>query len=65
MPFVENKGARIYWDEQGCGEPLLLIMGLSYASYMWPDSQNDSVPLLSIIAAWAKATRLQVSIPWR
>lgn len=35
MPFVENKGARIYWDEQGSGEPLLLIMGLSYPSYMW------------------------------
>jgi len=35
MPFVENEGAKIYWDEQGSGEPLLLIMGLSYPSYMW------------------------------
>ncbi|MFY9804591.1 MAG: alpha/beta fold hydrolase [Candidatus Acidiferrales bacterium] len=35
MPFVENAGARIYWDEEGAGEPLLLIMGLSYPSYMW------------------------------
>jgi hypothetical protein len=35
MPFVENQGARLYWDEQGSGEPLLLIMGLSYPSYMW------------------------------
>jgi 3-oxoadipate enol-lactonase len=35
MPFVENQGAKIYWDEQGEGEPLLLIMGLSYPSYMW------------------------------
>jgi 3-oxoadipate enol-lactonase len=35
MPFVENQGANIYWDEQGSGEPLLLIMGLSYASNMW------------------------------
>lgn len=35
MPFVENQGAKIYWDEQGSGEPLLLIMGLSYPSYMW------------------------------
>jgi len=35
VSFVENEGARIYWDEQGSGEPLLLIMGLSYPSYMW------------------------------
>ena len=35
MPFVENQGARIYWDEQGHGPPILLIMGLSYPSYMW------------------------------
>ncbi len=35
MPFTKNQGAKIYWDEQGSGEPLLLIMGLSYPSYMW------------------------------
>jgi pimeloyl-ACP methyl ester carboxylesterase len=35
MPFVENQGAKIYWDEEGSCEPLLLIMGLSYPSYMW------------------------------
>jgi 3-oxoadipate enol-lactonase len=35
MPFVENQGAKIHWDEQGSGEPLLLISGLSYPSYMW------------------------------
>ncbi len=35
MPFVENQGARIYWDEQGQGEPLLLIMGLGYSAHMW------------------------------
>jgi len=35
MPFVENQGARIYWDEQGHGPPILLIMGLSYPSCMW------------------------------
>ena len=35
MPFVENRGARIYWDEQGQGPPLLLIMGFSYPSDMW------------------------------
>ena len=35
MAFVENHGARIYWDEQGTGEPVLLIMGLGYPSYLW------------------------------
>ena len=35
MPFVENRGAKIYWDEQGQGPPILLIMGFSYPSAMW------------------------------
>src|SRR5580700_5225667 len=35
MPFVENQGAMIYWDEQGHGTPVLLIMGLGYPSCMW------------------------------
>jgi pimeloyl-ACP methyl ester carboxylesterase len=35
MSLVENQGTKIYWDEQGQGEPLLLIMGLGYASAMW------------------------------
>src|ERR1700746_4010775 len=39
MPFVENQGAKLYWDEQGVGAPLLLIMGLSYPSYMWHRSR--------------------------
>jgi pimeloyl-ACP methyl ester carboxylesterase len=35
MSLVENCGANIYWDEQGQGEPVLLIMGLGWASNMW------------------------------
>jgi 3-oxoadipate enol-lactonase len=35
MSFVENQGARIYWDEQGRGDPVLLIMGLGYPSALW------------------------------
>ena len=35
MPFAENQGIKIYWDEQGQGEPVLLIMGLGWASNMW------------------------------
>lgn len=35
MPFVENQGAKICWDERGAGEPVLLIMGLGWTSHMW------------------------------
>ncbi len=35
MPFVENLGARIHWDEQGSGAPLLLIMGLGWPYQGW------------------------------
>ena len=35
MPYIQNQGAKIYWDEQGAGEPLLLLMGLGYPSDMW------------------------------
>lgn len=35
MPYAENEGAKIYWDERGEGEPLLLIMGLGSSSGMW------------------------------
>jgi 3-oxoadipate enol-lactonase len=35
MPFAENQGTRIYWDEVGQGDPVLLIMGLGWASNMW------------------------------
>src|SRR5271157_3440978 len=43
MPFVENQGAKIYWDAQGRGEPVLLIMGLGYPSALW----HRSRPVLS------------------
>ena len=43
MPFVENLGARIYWDEEGDGAPLLLIMGLGWPSQAWYRSR----PVLS------------------
>ena len=39
MAWVENQGAMIYWDEQGQGEPVLLIMGLGWASPMWHRSR--------------------------
>jgi 3-oxoadipate enol-lactonase len=35
VPFAQNHGAKIYWDQQGEGSPLLLIMGLGWTSHMW------------------------------
>jgi len=35
MPYVDNDGVRIRWEEEGSGEPLLLIMGLGYSLEMW------------------------------
>jgi 3-oxoadipate enol-lactonase len=35
VAFIQNQAARIYWDEQGAGDPILLIMGLGYPSCMW------------------------------
>ena len=43
MAFVENQGAKLYWDEQGQGAPVLLIMGLGYPSALW----HRTRPLLS------------------
>jgi 3-oxoadipate enol-lactonase len=35
MPCVTSNGTRIYWEEEGSGHPVLLIMGLGYALDMW------------------------------
>jgi len=35
MPFVTHRGARIYWEEHGAGDPILLVMGLSFTVEMW------------------------------
>jgi len=35
MPFVETRGAKLYWEEHGVGPPVLLIMGLSFTHEMW------------------------------
>lgn len=35
MPFAENQGTKLYWDDAGQGAPVLLIMGLGWASNMW------------------------------
>jgi 3-oxoadipate enol-lactonase len=43
VPLTQNQGAKIYWDQQGEGSPLLLIMGLGWTSHMWYRSR----PVLS------------------
>jgi pimeloyl-ACP methyl ester carboxylesterase len=43
MAFTKNQETKIYWDEQGQGEPVLMIMGFTYPSYMW----HRTRPLLS------------------
>src|SRR5262249_33146086 len=35
MPITTNQGVKIFWNEEGAGEPLLLIMGLGYPSAAW------------------------------
>jgi 3-oxoadipate enol-lactonase len=35
MPFVHRPDARIWWDQSGTGDPILLIMGHAYGSDMW------------------------------
>jgi pimeloyl-ACP methyl ester carboxylesterase len=39
VPIADNKGARIYWDEQGLGVPLVLISGLGTTSRVWHRSR--------------------------
>ncbi|HEY3814731.1 MAG TPA: alpha/beta hydrolase [Caulobacteraceae bacterium] len=35
MPFAENNGTRLHWQEGGEGPPILLVMGHRYSGEMW------------------------------
>ena len=35
MPFAQRPDARIWWDQSGTGDPVLLIMGHAYGADMW------------------------------
>src|SRR3954453_17728474 len=35
MPFAERDGTRLYWEEAGSGDPVLLIMGLGMNATGW------------------------------
>lgn len=43
VPYATSNGTRIFWNESGSGDPLLLIMGLGYTHEMW----HRTRPLLS------------------
>jgi len=43
MPYALNAGARIYWEANGHGDPLLLIMGLGATLDLW----HRVTPMLS------------------
>jgi 3-oxoadipate enol-lactonase len=35
VPYANHNGVKIYWEEHGDGDPLLLVMGLSFTLEMW------------------------------
>jgi pimeloyl-ACP methyl ester carboxylesterase len=45
MPHTESSGARIHWEQQGDGPPLLLVMGFGLSSDAW-------APMLPILGAF-------------
>jgi pimeloyl-ACP methyl ester carboxylesterase len=50
MPFATSHGARIHWEAEGAGSPVLLIMGHLYSSRMW-------YPLMPALTARHRAIR--------
>lgn len=40
MPWANSRGATIYWEEEGSGEPLILITGLGFCMAMWGDLRS-------------------------
>ena len=41
MPYALNHRVRIYWEEEGRGDPLLMIMGLGFSLAMWQDLRSS------------------------
>lgn len=35
MAYAHNAGTKLYWEEYGSGDPILMIMGLSFTLDMW------------------------------
>jgi 3-oxoadipate enol-lactonase len=43
MPFLKRPDARIWWEQSGSGDPVLLIMGHAYGADMW----HRTIPALA------------------
>ncbi len=41
MPFAHRPDARIWWEQSGTGDPVLLIMGHAYGADMWHRTAPD------------------------
>ncbi|MGB3120132.1 MAG: alpha/beta fold hydrolase [Verrucomicrobiales bacterium] len=41
MPHVETNGIKMYYDERGSGDPVLLIMGITAPGGVWEAHAND------------------------
>jgi len=41
VPFARRPDARIWWDDSGAGDPVLLIMGHAYGAGMWHRTAPD------------------------
>ena len=41
MPTVETNGINMYYEEQGSGDPLILIMGITAPGAVWEAHAND------------------------
>jgi pimeloyl-ACP methyl ester carboxylesterase len=49
MPYVTSGGADLYWEEEGAGDPLLLIMGLGATLEWWYRIRPELTPLFRTI----------------
>jgi 3-oxoadipate enol-lactonase len=49
MPFANNDGTRIFWEQDGAGDPLLLIMGLGLTHALWHRTRTALAPHYRLI----------------
>src|SRR6202453_3106721 len=41
MPFVESNGIKLYYEEHGTGDPLLLLMGITARGAVWQKHADE------------------------
>ena len=37
MPYFENSGAKLYFEETGCGNPLIFLHGAAWDMHQWDE----------------------------